>query len=281
MRRPIIIGNWKMHTTLADAMVLTETLLHGLEHIEGIDLVICPPFPWLYPVKDALSNGGLKQLQLGAQNVFTEEDGPFTGEVSIRMLKGLVHYVIVGHSERRYKIGDGEDDQTINKKLKLVLSYGLHPILCVGERVKQVKRGRGRPRLEHGKDTVEQLKAGLVSVAVHEIPKVIIAYEPVWAIGTGDAATAEYANEQTGRLRHALQNWYGTEVAETTRIIYGGSTDSENAPQFMGQDGIDGLLPGGASLKASEFILMGKEVATSKQAIKEERVYEVPIKRAG
>jgi len=264
-RKPIIIGNWKMHTTLADAMVLTESFLHGLERIEGVDVIICPPFIWLYPVKEALGGGGPENLQLGAQNVFTEEDGAYTGEISIGMLKGLVRHVIVGHSERRYKIGQGESDEMINKKLKLVLAHGLHPILCVGERVRQVKRGRGRPRLEHGKDIVEQLKAGLLGVEPGEINRVVIAYEPVWAIGTGDPATGEYANNEIKRLRDALGKWYGSEIAENTRIVYGGSTDSENAPEFLDQPEVDGLLPGGSSLKASEFILMCKEAATAKK----------------
>lgn len=260
-RRPIIIGNWKMHTTLADAMVLTESLLHGLDRIGVLDVVICPPFPWLYPVREALEKGGPLHLMLGAQNVFTEENGAFTGEVSIKMLKGLVRFVIVGHSERRYKIGCGEDDETINKKVKLVLSHGLHPILCVGEKVKQTKRGRGRPRLEHGVDIVEQLKRGLVGVNTADIVRVIVAYEPVWAVGTGHPATGQYANEQIGRLREALKSWYGGEVVQSTRVIYGGSTDSENAPEFLAQPEIDGLLPGGSSLKASEFILMCKLAA--------------------
>ena len=287
MRTPIIIGNWKMHTGLADAMVLTETIQHGLEHIEGLDVVICPPFVWLYPVKEALGSASPTHLHLGAQNVFTEEEGAFTGEVSIKMLRNLVRYVLVGHSERRYKIGQGEDDSTINKKLRLVLAHGLHPILCVGERKKQVKRGRGRPRLEHGKDIVEQVQKGLDGVAIGDITKVIIAYEPVWAIGTGDPATGPYANEQVGRLRDALAKWYGSEVAEATRIIYGGSTDSTNAEQFLGQSQIDGILPGGSSLKASEFLLMCKIAAekgkkgamTSKRG--EEEMYEIPIKRTG
>jgi triosephosphate isomerase len=286
MRTPIIIGNWKMHTSLADAMVLTETIQHGLEDIDGLDVAICPPFVWLYPMKDALSSGSPTYLKLGAQNVFTEEDGAFTGEVSIKMLRNLVHYVIVGHSERRYTIIPGEDDATINKKLRLVLAHGLHPIFCVGERKKQVKRGRGRPRLEHGKDIVEQLQKGLDGVAVGDIAKVIIAYEPVWAIGTGDPASGQYANEQIGRLRDALAKWFGSEVAEATRIIYGGSTDSANAAEFLQESQIDGLLPGGSSLKASEFLLMCKIAAEQGkkghlEPKKEEETYEIPIKRAG
>ncbi len=261
MRKPIIVGNWKMHTTLADAMVLTELLRHGLEHVEGLDIVICPPYPWLYPVKESLDKGGPAHLMLGAQNIFAEEDGAFTGEVSVRMLAGLVTYVLVGHSERRYKIGSGEDDAIVNKKTKLVLAHRLQPILCVGERAKQERRGRGRPRLEHGTDIVEQLKLGLEGVAAKDVSRIIVAYEPVWAVGTGDPATGEYANQQAGRLRKSLRDWYGEEVAESTRIIYGGSTDNENALEFLKQPEIDGLLPGESSLKASEFILMCKQTA--------------------
>jgi triosephosphate isomerase len=261
-RKPIIVGNWKMQTTLADAMILAETIQHGLESITDCEAVLCPPYTWLYPVKEALSQGSPSHIQLGAQNVYSEEEGAYTGEISIKMLKGLVRFVLVGHSERRYKIGAGEDDTTINKKLRLISSHGLRPILCVGEKVKQVKRGRGRPRLEHGLDIVEQLKRDLAGVANEDMPKVVIAYEPVWAIGTGDPATGEYANTQIARLRQALQEWYGQEVANLTRIIYGGSTDSDNAPEFLAQPEIDGLLPGGSSLKASEFILMCKQAAT-------------------
>lgn len=261
MRKPIIVGNWKMQPNFADAMVLVESVKHGLEGLEGVEVILCPPFVWLYPVKEELSQGAPTFIKLGAQNVFGEEEGAYTGEISIKMLKGLVRYVIVGHSERRYKIGAGEDDETVNRKLRLVLSHGLHPILCVGERIKQVKRGRGRPRLEHGKDIVWQLKAGLGGIEGHDVSRVIIAYEPVWAIGTGDPATGEYANEQIGRLRQALLTWYGKEVAGDTRIIYGGSTESRNAEEFLAQPEIDGLLPGGSSLKASEFILMCKQTA--------------------
>ena len=267
-RKPIIIGNWKMHTLLSDAMILTEAIQHGLESVRGLDVVLCPPFVWLYAVKEALLRGGPIHLSLGAQNVFTEEEGAYTGEVSVKMLKGLVSYVIVGHSERRYKIGRGEDDATINKKIRLILAHGLHPIVCVGERVKQFKRGRGRPRLEHGKDIVEQLKEDFVGVAPHDVLRTVIAYEPVWAIwseGKGDPATGGYANEQIARLRAALGEWYGGEIADGTRILYGGSSNSENAPEFLRQPEVDGLLPGHASLKASEFILMCKEAASIKQ----------------
>lgn len=260
-RKRIVIGNWKMHTSLADAMILTETIRHGLESLHDLDVVLCPPFVWLYPVKEALGRAGPVHLLLGAQNVYHEEEGAYTGEISIKMLKPLVRFIIIGHSERRYKIGVGEDDAIINKKVRLVLSHGLHPILCVGERVKQFKRGRGRPRIEHGKDITEQLKAGLAGVSPAEIPRVVVAYEPVWAIGTGDPATGEYAQKQIDRLRKVLSDEYGSEAAEATRIIYGGSTDSENAPEFLKQPGIDGLLPGGSSLKASEFILMCKLAA--------------------
>ena len=270
-RKPIIIGNWKMHTTLADAMVLTELLRHGLEPLEGVDVVICPPFVWLYPVREALS-GGPTHLMLGAQNVFVEEEGAFTGEISVTMLKGLVRYVIVGHSERRYKIGAGESDEVVNRKLRLVLNHGLIPILCVGERVKRAARGRGRPRKEVGKDIVEQLKAGLLGVEPTHVSRVVVAYEPVWAIGTGDPATGEYANREIGRLRQALGRWYGQGVAEATRIIYGGSTDSDNARDFLSQSEIDGLLPGGSSLKASEFLLMCKMAATREATRRQQSV---------
>jgi triosephosphate isomerase len=267
MRRPIIIGNWKMYTNLADAMILTEAVKHGVEHLEGVDIVLCPPFPWLYAVRQELAGGGPTHLSLGAQNVFTEEEGPYTGEVSVRMLKGLVRFILIGHSERRYKIAAGEDDATVNKKVKLALSFGFQPILCVGERAKQEKRGRGRPRLEHGIDIVEQIKRSLAGIPAGAVSRIVVAYEPVWAIGTGTPASGEYAESQIVRLRTALKDWYGAEVAELTRIVYGGSTDSQNASEFLRQKNIDGLLPGGSSLKATEFIFMCKIAAGVKKAV--------------
>jgi triosephosphate isomerase len=256
IRHPLIVGNWKMHTSLPDAMILAEMVKHGLETIHGVDVVICPPYPWIYPIAELLHEGSPNHLSLGAQNCYTGDQGAFTGEVSPWQIKDLVKYVIVGHSERR--IFFEESDELINKKLQTVLEAGLRPILCLSERRKHIeKRVRGRPRKEEGADILEQLGNGLLGVKDNEVSRITIAYEPVWAIkghGPAHPATGEYANQISRSLRAWIAQKYGQEAADHTRILYGGSVDPGNISDYLHQPEIDGALVGTASLSGKSFL---------------------------
>ena len=258
MRRPLIIGNWKMNTTLADATVLTTSIKNNVGDLD-VDVVLCPPFVWLYPTAEILEKSP-KNLSLGAQNMWFAEKGAMTGEISPLMLKGLVKFVILGHSERRSHFE--EKDELINDKIHAAFDAGLIPIVCVGElkKMHEEKRGRGRPAsLELKSDVAHQLRAALENISREKAEKMIVAYEPVWAIGTGNPATGAYAAEVIGRLREVFSKKYGHEVSDRVRILYGGSVDSENVREFIYQPDIDGVLVDGASLKAKEFIKICRE----------------------
>ena len=260
MRKPLIIGNWKMNTTLADATVLTTSVRNNVGGLD-IDVVLCPPFVWLYPVAEILEKSP-KNLHLGGQNMWFVEKGAMTGEVSPLMLKGLVKYVILGHSERRKNFH--ETDELINDKIQAALENNLIPILCVGElkRMPQEKRGKGRPaKIDIKSDVTHQLRAALDGISKEKAEKIIVAYEPVWAIGTGNPATGAYAAQVIGKLRDVFADKYTQELSERVRILYGGSVDSENVREFIYQPEIDGVLAGGASLKAKEFIKICREAA--------------------
>jgi triosephosphate isomerase len=263
MRKPLIIGNWKMNTTLADASVLTTQIRNSVGGLD-IDVVLCPPFVWLVPVAEILEKSP-RNLSLGAQNMWFAKSGAMTGEISPLMLKGLAKFVILGHSERRSHFK--ESDELINDKIHAAFEANLTPIVCVGELKKMhalhaKKRGRGRPaHLDLKSDITHQLRAALESVSRNNVEKMIVAYEPVWAIGTGNPATGAYAAEVISRLREVFAKKYGREVSERVRILYGGSVDSENVREFIFQPDIDGVLAGGASLKAKEFIKICREAA--------------------
>lgn len=265
IRHPLIVGNWKMHTLLSDAMILSEMVKHGLETIHGVDVVLCPPHPWLYPIAELLHQGSPNHLSLGAQNCYTGGEGAFTGEVSPWQLKDLVKYVIVGHSERRNFFD--ESDELINKKVHAVLEADLRPILCLSERRKHLeKRGRGRPRKEEGADILEELAAGLSGVKDHEMDRISIVYEPVWAIkghGPAHPATGQYANEVCASLREWIAKEYGQDVADHTRILYGGSVDEENIVDYLHKDEIDGALVGTASLSGKSFLTICRVASDS------------------
>jgi len=243
MRTPIIAGNWKMYTTYDAAMELAETLTDELETVEGAEVVLCPPFVWLLSVAEYLEE---TDLLLGAQDCYWADEGAFTGEVSAYMLRDIVQYCIVGHSERRAHFG--ETDETVNMKVRALLSQGIRPICCVGERLEDRDAG------ETDRVITEQVRAALASVSAEDAFTVVIAYEPVWAIGTGRAATAEEANRVCGLIRAELANLFGPQTAEAIRVQYGGSVNAKNAAELLGQPEIDGALVGGASLRAEEFI---------------------------
>ena len=243
MRTPFIAGNWKMHKTVAEAVALAQGLRDALEGVAGCDVAICPAFPALVAVREVL---GGSDIGLGAQNMHWEEQGAFTGAVSPPMLQGLCDYVIVGHSERRTIFG--ETDEMVNKKLHAALAHGLKPILCVGENLQQNRAGET-------KDFVGgQVRAALAGITAKQARLITVAYEPIWAIGTGVPATGDGANAIIGgTVRGTLAALYGDDVAQAIRIQYGGSVKPANVAEFMAQPEIDGALVGGASLRAADF----------------------------
>jgi len=248
MRLPIIAGNWKMNTTVEEAIKLVKDMQDGLDKSKGVESLLCPPFVSLTEVSKLISGSSIK---LGAQNLYFEEKGAYTGEISPLMLAGLCEYVILGHSERRQYFG--ETDEIVNKKIKAALKAGLKPILCVGEKLEENEAGKTEEVI------TRQVKGGLDGVAASE--GLVIAYEPIWAIGTGKAATAEQANTTIGLIRRTVSQLYGEQFAQAMRIQYGGSATSANIVELMSQPEIDGALVGGASLKATEFLSMVEKTA--------------------
>ena len=251
MRRPFMAGNWKMFKTAAEARILLSELLPGLSSIKEVEIVLCPPFTTILPVASLLEGTA---IGVGAQNMHWEKEGAFTGEVAPPMLAEFCKYVILGHSERRAYFG--ETDDNVNRKVKAALTHGLVPIMCVGETLTENEAGITREVV------ITQTKKGLSGVDSASIASVVIAYEPVWAIGTGRAATAEGANNViAGMIRSWLSQNYGDDIAQQVRILYGGSVKASNAAEFFQFPEIDGALVGGASLKAAEFIPIVKAAA--------------------
>jgi len=251
MRVPMIAGNWKMNTTVSEAVKLVNELRQGLDAIDNVEKVLCPPFISLVAVGELIKGSS---IQLGAQNLYFEEKGAYTGEISPLMLTELCEFVIIGHSERRQYFN--ETDEIINKKVQTALKAGLKPILCIGERLEENEAGLT------AEVVTKQLRLALVGI---EHPsRMIVAYEPVWAIGTGKAATGEQANQTIGLIRHNVSQLYDKETAQDLRILYGGSVTADNATEFMQQPEIDGALVGGASLKADQFLSIVKQTAEIK-----------------
>lgn len=244
MRKPFIAGNWKMYKTIAEARHLVSELVPGLQAIEGVEKALCPPATALLAVR-ALLEG--TDIGLGAQNVHWEDAGAFTGEISPAMVAELCQYVIIGHSERRAYFG--ETNQSVNRKVQAALAHGLVPIICVGETLAENEAGMTQEVV------AVQVKDGLARLDLKDGGAIVMAYEPVWAIGTGKAATAEGANQVIADvIRPALADSYGDEFAQQVRVQYGGSVKANNAREFFNQPDIDGALVGGASLKSSEFV---------------------------
>ena len=240
MRIPLIAGNWKMNTTVAEAKELASSMREKLDKIEGIEKVVCPPFISLTAVGRILQDSSVR---LGAQNMYFEVKGAYTGEISPTMLKGLVQFVILGHSERRSCFG--ETDEVINKKVQAALDFGLKPILCVGERLEENEAG------ETERVITKQLTGSLDGIK--PTINLIVAYEPVWAIGTGRAANGLTAKTTIKSIRDILARLWDSDVAQKVRVLYGGSVTGNNIAEFVSQSEIDGALVGGASLKADEF----------------------------
>jgi triosephosphate isomerase (TIM) len=247
MRKPLVAGNWKMFKTIAETRHLIPDLVPGLQSIKEVDKVVCPPFTALLAAS-ALLEG--TDIYLGAQNVHWEASGAYTGEIAPPMVAELCQFVILGHSERRTYFGD--TDETVNLKTRAALKYGLIPIVCVGETLAENEAGRTEEVVSR------QVRDGLVGLDLSPVEgelALIIAYEPVWAIGTGKAATAEGANDVIQAIiRRTFAERIGNEASQAVRVLYGGSVKPDNAAEFFDQPDIDGALVGGASLKAVDFI---------------------------
>ena len=250
-RKPIIAGNWKMYKTSAEAVALVNALAKEVAGITQSEIVVCPPFTALATVAGALAGSN---IQLGAQNVHWEKEGAFTGEIAPAMLKDLcVRYAVVGHSERRQFFG--ETDAGVNKRAKAALANGLRPIVCVGEMLAEREAGKMESVV------TGQLRGSLAGFDKNQILETVIAYEPVWAIGTGKTASPAQAQEVHALIRRLLGELFGADTAGKVRIQYGGSVKPDNAKELLGQPDIDGALVGGAALKAGDFAAIVKATA--------------------
>ncbi len=244
MRVPLLAGNWKMYKTVGEAVELVEALLAGLGTLSDREVLVCPPYTALDRIGALLSE---KPIGLGAQDVFYEAEGAYTGAIAPQMLRDVgCTYAIVGHSERRQYFGD--TDALVNRKLHAALANDLRPIMCVGESKPQRDSGQAESIV------VAQVRAGLANVTVAQMQSVVIAYEPIWAIGTGDTATPDDAQAMHAAIRKTLTDLFGVETASSVRIQYGGSVKPDNVDELMSQPDIDGALVGGASLKADSFL---------------------------
>jgi triosephosphate isomerase len=248
MRKPFVAGNWKMNKTIAETRELISAMAGKLNEIQNVEKVVCPPFIALQTAHELLKN---TEIGVGAQNMFWEEKGAFTGEVAPSMIKELCNYVILGHSERRAYFG--ETDALVNKKLLAAQKFDLTPIVCVGETLEQYESN------QTGAVVSEQVKLGLTGLQADYALRIVVAYEPVWAIGTGKASTGEAANDVIKNvIRKAIAELYGESTAQAIRVLYGGSVTGANAKEFFSQPDIDGALVGGASLKVDDFVEITK-----------------------
>ncbi len=251
MRTPLVAGNWKMNETVAEARVLVSSMSAQLRAIISVEKVLCPPATSLMAVSALLEGSG---INLGAQNMYWEEKGAFTGEISPAMVKELCGYVILGHSERRAYFG--ESDETVNRKLLAARKFDLTPIVCLGETLDEYESNRTSEVVSR------QTSLGLRDVPADFAPRMVVAYEPVWAIGTGKASNGKDSNAVVKDIiRPALARLYGEQTAQAIRVLYGGSVTSANAAEFFAQPDIDGALVGGASLKLDEFVAITKAAA--------------------
>jgi triosephosphate isomerase (TIM) len=248
MRKPLVAGNWKMNKTAEDARSLVEQMLPELQKLDYVERVICPPFPALMTISAVLAGTG---IGVGAQNMHWEASGAYTGEVSAGMVREFCKYVILGHSERRAMFG--ETDENVNKKVKVAFSNDLIPIMCVGETLDEFESQRTNEVVSR------QVMQGLKELTFDQAANLVIAYEPVWAIGTGKAASSEGANQVIrDSIREPLAKIFNLETSQAVRVLYGGSVNAANAAEFFGQPDIDGALVGGASLKVADFLAIVK-----------------------
>ena len=253
-RKTLIVGNWKMHLNTHQASLLLHKLAEKTPVHQGVQTVLCPSVMSLQPLSLQVNH---RQFKLGAQNAYWRDEGAFTGEVSMTMLRGLVDYVIVGHSERRHVFG--EHDKDVRHKVQAAFRNGIKPILCVGETAREHADGETLHVLH------DQVVSGLLNVTSDEISDLTIAYEPVWAIGTGETATPADLRLAAKTIRKQIAALYGEKAAAQVRILYGGSVTAENASDFLSVEGVDGLLIGGASLKAEEFASIVEKAHNSRK----------------
>lgn len=242
-RKKLIIGNWKMNMNIHEASVFVHKLAQELPVHRDVTVAIAPTLLALQPISLQVDR---RQIKLAAQNFYWRDHGPFTGEVSATQLRGLVEYAIVGHSERRHVFH--EHDKDIRNKVQAALRNDIHPVLCIGETAHQRSAGETSDVLH------DQLLGGLANVTSEEFGRIVIAYEPVWAIGTGNNATPDDVKKAIRSIRRQVEHLYGNEAAQNVTIIYGGSVNADNAATYLSTEGVDGLLPGGASLKLHEFL---------------------------
>ena len=255
MRKTIIAGNWKMYKTLREGQELVIALRRELYQIEDVDIVVCPPYTLLAYLADALETSN---ILIGAQDLYWQDEGAFTGEVSPVMLKDIgCKFVIVGHSERRQYFG--ETNESVNNKIKAALKHDLTPIVCVGETLSQRESDKTLKVLQ------DHIENGLKDISDTDIVRMVIAYEPVWAIGTGKNATPQQAQEAQKYIRDLLRKMYNNDIADTVRIQYGGSVKPENITELMSQPDVDGALVGGASLKIETFTEIVRKAAEVKK----------------
>jgi triosephosphate isomerase (TIM) len=260
MRMPLVIGNWKMNGSVGECRALAMAIRDGLKRPRGVDIAVCPPFTALAAVGEVLAGSAVR---LGGQTCHWETSGPYTGEISPAMLTDLgCRYVLVGHSERRREMGEG--DQQINRKLQAALAQGLTPVLCLGETADERRQGLTFTTVEG------QLRAGLSGMAHDAIARVVLAYEPVWAIGSGINATPGQAAEVHGYLRGLLSELTSKDTAGTIRILYGGSVKADNADALAAEPEIDGVLVGSASLNAQAFATIVRKAARAGAAARGE-----------
>lgn len=251
MRTPFVAGNWKMNKTADEARQLVSDMLTELRSIAGVEIVLCPPFTSLLSIAAMLKG---TEIGLGAQNLHWEASGAYTGEVSPAMVAEFCKYVIIGHSERRAYFG--ETDETVNKKVFAALAAGLTPIVCVGETLAENEYNQTADVI------TRQILQGLKGLSNEQASNLVVAYEPVWAIGTGKAANPQIANDVTGKIvRPALAQLFGKDLSEKIRVLYGGSVTGANAAEYFSQSEVDGALVGGASLKPADFPAIVKAAA--------------------
>jgi triosephosphate isomerase len=256
MRKPIIAGNWKMHKTLGESVEFVKELAPKISEYTNVERLVCPTYVALASVAEALKGTG---IGVGAQSVHWEAQGAYTSQVSPTMLQGIVEYVIIGHSECRAYLN--ETDEQVNKKVKAALSYGLKPIIAFGESLEQNQAGEAHEVISG------QVRAALADIDATNLENIVLAYEPIWAIGTGLNASGEVANSViAGSVRATLATLYGNDLAQTVRIQYGGSVKPENMAEYMSQPDIDGALVGGAALKVDDFAQLIAVAAQEKGA---------------
>ena len=248
MRHPIVVGNWKMNMSIDEGLKLASSMMPGLDAIEGVEKVICPPFLALAPIGDILSE---TSVSVGAQNMHYEEKGAYTGEIAPDMISEICTHVILGHSERRQYFN--EKDEDVNRKVKSAIKVGLKPIICVGENLNQRESGMAQSIVEG------QLRSGLLDVS--DISQIYVAYEPIWAIGTGVSASVQDAGEMMGFIRGTLQSILSGDASSGVSLLYGGSVNANNISDYVQNENIDGVLVGGASLDPDSFISISRQIS--------------------